>query len=174
MGGSEFGQELLITAFSIFGGVLGGGIVTLLIQKRMRDDAKKDTIKNMIESIDAELKDAQEGVKKFNKDPIKWDNSNLEFRGGEKPWILRPAYDSAVNSGNFSLLDKTLQKEIPSAYLSIDAINFYADHIRNFIFAPAPGIRTVRFTADELCIKLEKNVTILDGKLEKLLPKLNC
>ena len=170
MGELEFGQELLITAFSIFGGVLGGGALTLWIQKRIRDDAKKDTIKNMIESIKEELENAQKGVEEFKNDPVKWKDSNAEFKG-EKPWILRPAYDSAVNSGNFSLLDKTLQKEIPSAYLSIDVINFYSDQIRKFIFTPA-GIGGIKFMADELCAKLSDNVTILDGKLEKLLPKL--
>jgi len=165
----EFGQQLFITAIGVAAGVLGGGYATLRIQKRMQDDAKKETVKNMIESIKEELEDANEGIKKFKENPVKWDKS-WEFKG-EKPWILRPAYDSAVNSGNFTLLDRSLQKEIPSAYLSIDAINFYSDRIRKFLYQPV-GDRGANFTANELCIKVEDNVKKLDEKLKKLLPKL--
>ena len=165
----EFGQQLLITAIGVAGGVLGGGYATLMIQKKMKNDEKKDIVNDLIESIKKELEDAKEGVEKFKKNPVKWDKS-WEFKG-EKPWVLRPAYDSAVNSGNFTLLDRSLQKEIPSAYLSIDAINFYSDRIRKFLYQPV-GDRGANFTADELCIKLEENVSKLDEKLKKLLPKL--
>jgi len=166
----DFWQQLFLTALSIFGGVLGGGYLTLRIQKKMNNDAKKDIVKITIDSIKQELEDAQEGIEKFNKNPVNWNDAHVEFRG-EKPWILRPAYDSAVNSGNFNLLEKTLQKEIPSAYLSIDAINFYSDQIRKFIFTPA-GIRGISFTAGGLCIELKKNVSKLDTKLQNLIPKL--
>jgi len=64
-----------------------------------------------------------------------------------------------------------LQYEIPSAYLSIDVINFYSDQIRKFVFKPA-GLKGMTFTANELCIKLKDNVRDLDNKLKELLPKL--
>lgn len=166
----DFWQQLFLTALSIFGGVIGGGYLTLRIQKRMNNETKNDIIKNIIDSIKQELEDAQEGIKKFNENPVEWKEQNMIFVG-EKPWILRPAYDSAVNSGNFNLLSKTLQKEIPSAYLSIDAINFYSDQIRKFVFAPA-GIREITFTAGRLCMELTKNVLKLDTKLQNLIPKL--
>ena len=166
----DFWQQLFLTALSIFGGVLGGGYLTLQIQKKMNNDSKKDIVKITTDSIKQELEDAQEGIEEFNKNPVKWHEPNTEFRG-EKPWILRPAYDSAVNSGNFNLLEKILQKEIPSAYLSIDAINFYSDQIRKFTFTPA-GIQGISFTAGQLCIKITENVSKLDTKLKNLIPKL--
>jgi len=165
----EFGEQLLITAIGVGAGVLLGGYTTLRIQKKMNDDAKADTIKNILQAIKGELEDANKGIEKFKKNPARW-NKSWKF-DGEKPWILRPAYDSTVNSGNFTLLEKSLQKEIPSAYLSIDAINFYSDRIRKFVYEPLGARGSANIIADELCEKLEENINKLDKKLKKLSPK---
>ena len=170
MSAEELAQEFVVTFVGIAGGIIGGAYASLRIQQKMKSDSEKGVVKNMIESIKEELDDAKKGIGAFKKDPVKWDKSNGEFKG-EKPWILKPAYESAVNSGNFVLLNKTLQKDIPKAYLSIDAINFYSDLIRRFVFSSG-GIKRVDFTADDLCIKLEKNVKKLDDKFSELLPKL--
>ena len=167
----EFGKQFFLNFGSISLGIVGGAFASFLVQKRMKNGEKNETKKNMIKSIKKELDDAKEGVDEFNKNPIQWIEASVEFKG-EKPWILKPAYDSAVNSGNFSLLDKDLQKDIPSAYLSIDAINFYSDLIRRFIFTTG-GLKKPNILAGDLCIELAKNVKKLDEKLEKLLPKLN-
>lgn len=166
----EFGQQFFLTALSIAGGIVGGGYMTLQISRKMRNAALKDSMKNMIESIKQELEDAKEGVEKFKQDPAKWNSELLLFKG-EKPLILKPAYDSAVSSGNFVLLEKSLQKGIPSAYLTIDAINFYSNQIRRFTYQQ-PGIWGIERTATALCDELDKNVRKLDDKLGKLLPKL--
>jgi len=129
----EFGEQLLITAIGVGIGVLLGGYATLRIQQKMDKDSRQKSIKNVKNSIKEELSNAKEGIEKFKKKSVEWNDQNQEFRG-EKPLILTPAYDSAINSGNFSLLDSSLQTEIPSAYLSIDAINLYTDLIRKFIF----------------------------------------
>ena len=165
-----FLSQLVATLIGVLFAVIGGGVITLWIQQRMKESTVNEIIKNTIISIREELEDAKKGVEKFKKNPVKWDKS-WKF-DGEKPWILKPAYDSAVNSGNFTLLEKSLQKDIPSAYLSIDVIDFYSERIRRFVYEPLGARGNANIIADELCAKLEKNVKALDEKLEKLLPKL--
>ena len=161
-----FGYQLVATLIGVGGGVFGG----LAVDRWRR---KKDIIKTrnqFIDSVAEELKNAQEGVKKFRKNPAKWEKMNNEMVG-EKPLILKPAYDALVHSGNFGLLNTNLQTGLASAYLSIDAINFYSDLIRRFDFN-TNFIRGVDFTANEICDKLGDNVEKLAAKLESLIPEL--
>jgi len=163
-----FWDQIIITFIGVTAGVLLGGFATLLIQKKMNGDTKKEISENMRKSISDELNDAQKGIEAYRKDTPKWDVTKHAVTG-EKPWILKPAYESAINSGNFIILDRKLQMDIGSVYLSIDAINFYADQLRR---TPV-GINTDTNMAFDISQKLSANVNKLEEKLKKIIPKLN-
>jgi len=160
--GIQFGTIVLAVGLGLVG--------AMWWDRRKKTENEKITRNNTLDSLLDELEDAKEGVDRFMNDRLEWNQANLNFKG-EKPWILKSAYETAINSGNFSLLERSLQTEISKAYLSIDAINFYCNLVRLF-FNVAFSLKGVVPTADMYCKKVFDNVNKLDGKLQKLIPKI--
>ena len=160
--GIQFGAGVLAVGLGLVG--------AMWWDRRKKTENEKITRNNTLDSLLDELEDAKKGVDRFMKDRLEWDQDNLDFKG-EKPWILKPAYETAINSGNFSLLERSLQTEISKAYLSIDAVNFYCNLVRTFANA-ANLLKGYQITAEMYCKKVFDNVNKLDGKLQKLIPKI--
>lgn len=137
---------------TIAGAALGLG-AAMWWDRRKKEEEIKHTTKHTIDSLIEELKVAQRVINDpTNPVEMKWDSSTQQFKGSYLT-VSTPAHDSAVNSGNFSLLSETLQTEIADVYLLLRESNSINEQILRFYTAP---IYTHQNLAEREANKLSK------------------
>lgn len=137
---------------TITGAAVGLG-AAMWWDRRKKEEEIKHTKTHIIDSLIEELKVVQ-GVLNdpSNSVEMKWDTSTQQFKGSYLT-VSTPAYDSAVNSGNFSLLSEFLQTEIANVYLIVRESNSINEQILRFYTTP---IYTHHSLAEREANKLSK------------------
>lgn len=148
----EISVQLLAT---LVGALVGFGLA-LKQDRKKKAEEKQETVNHLIESITEELSNiirvTTEQDVKFD-DIMKWDSEKHGFVG-KRFLITTPAYDSAVNSGNFVLLPTDLQTRLSNIYNCIDGCKSIMEEIAKFYSTPV-------FTdkmADNVANNIRKNL----------------
>ncbi len=173
-------DQLIISLIGAgFGAVVGAYFGLKLARNWDREKKKEEEseIKNrVLDAIIEELKSFQPMVepqsKKFAK--LDWNSNDRDFTGIYIT-ISTPAFQSAVNSGNFSLLPPLLQTELGQVYITLDECKLLNDQAENFyatgIFASNPS-NTLNREANRICSTFNNKIADLRGELNKVIPKL--
>lgn len=165
---SGFIPELIAT----FIGAGVGFAAAMLWDRKKTEEEIKHTKNHMINAIIEELKVIQNELNDPNKPvDVKWDKASHEFLGG---YVLMstPAFESAVNSGNFSLLETSLQTELGDLYLTIQNCNFYTEQIVRFYTAPIYHTNLAEREANKLANLMNEKLSQLRQGIKQVLPKL--
>jgi hypothetical protein len=157
---------------TILGATLGLG-AAMWWDRRKKEEEIKHTRTHILDSLIEELKVVQEVLNDpANSVEMKWDTSTQQFKGSYLT-VSTPAYDSAVNSGNFSLLSESLQTKIADVYLLVRESNAINEQILRFYTTP---IYTHNNLAEREANKLSKFQNIkmseLRGSINELLSTL--
>src|SRR5438445_8139560 len=94
---------------TLIGAFVGFSFVMLWDRKKKRDDMEQTKV-SMLDAIIVELKTVQTEILTPSIPKIEW-MSMQKYFSGKRTSVPTTAFQSAVNSGNFSLLSSLLQKE---------------------------------------------------------------
>ena len=112
-----------LLGITIAGGIFVGIVSSLIVQFIIKAIEKKGIVSNMKESIKQEIEENIGSIQDEDltlKKKGKWDTTNIKV-------FTTASYESAVNSGNFTLLDKELRKKISELYTFIHLANRHSD-----------------------------------------------
>jgi hypothetical protein len=160
---------------TLIGAFVGFSFVMLSDRKKKREETQQTKIR-MLDAIIEELEDFQKMVdpQKTNPAKLDWNNSTRDFVGTYIT-ISTPAFQSAINSGNFSLLIPSLQTELGNIYLTLDQCKLFNDQAISFystsIFASNNGTVVDR-EANRICNNFNIRISDLRSQLQTILPKL--
>jgi len=131
----------------------------------------------MLEAIIEELTSFEQMVDPKSINPVKldWNPSIRDFQGYHIS-VSTPAFQSSVNSGNFSLLPSKLQTQLGNLYLTLDDCKLYNDQALNFystpIFSFSNDQNVVNREATRICTNFNDKISKLRGQIKEILPKL--
>jgi len=122
---------------TLMGALIGFGLALWSDRKKKRE-AKQEKINHMIKSITEELQEIMqvptEKKVKFS-ELMDWNKQKRLFEGKFFS-MTTPAFESAVNSGDFILLSTELQSKISGVYSRIYDCQRDMDNISNFYTTP--------------------------------------
>jgi len=165
----DFLSQLIATLI----GVLIGFGGAFYLNSRNSNESVKIRKENTIKAIHEELRTVQKAIEDLvDKGEIKWIQKDLEFQGA---WISisTPAFQSSVNSGDFSLLDTKLQTEIGMVYLAIDELQMFTQQRMQYPFTVVMQSTEAEKEANNIVQHTNQIVSRLHNELVVLLPKLN-
>lgn len=166
--GIDFSIQITAT---LFGALIGFALALKQDRKKKAED-KHDAILHIIEGIEEELDDiikvTTEERAKFE-EIMKWDSQKHGF-AGKKFLITTPAFESAVNSGDFILLPTKLQSEISGIYNRIYDCRDSMQAIAKFYTTPAFTTSMAEHMAGNLRTNLFDNLEQLKKDYAEFLP----
>ena len=164
--------EVTIQLLSTLVGVLVGFVVAMTWDRKKKHEEIQETKNHIIDALIEELKTIQNGFSDKEKiGNMRWNGTKHEFQGSF-PIMSTPAYESAINSGNFSLLSTPLQTEVGTLYLAIHCCNSLVEQILKFYTTSIFPTNYGSIEANRLCDDGNPRMfKILDG-IKELLPKL--
>ena len=161
-------EDFILTSISIAVGIIGGAYASLRVQRKMKNDEKKEIVTNVKNAIKQEIQG--------NVDTIKREDLSLDKSDGWKSVSMKylqiPSYESSVKSGNFILLNDELRKKISGLYTNIHIANNQADQLSKSTFTitenTAKFDRMFKKQLGFLKKKHEEILTTSNSILEKL------
>ncbi|GEM_PF-2365134 len=164
----EFGRDLLAVGVGAFLGYL-------FARWADREKSKEEIgrIKNhMINSISEELKVIEKALGDTSQPvDVTWNNTNRRFEGSYM-MMSTPAFEAAVNSGNFTLLSTSLQTYLSTIYLTIQGCNIYTQEIVRFYTAPIYTTERAEGEANRLVSAMNGKLSELRKEIPEVLPEL--
>lgn len=140
---------------TLVGALIGFGLALRYDRKKKKED-KQEAIKHIVESITEELQDitkiTTEETVKFS-ELMQW-NPTKRVLEGKTFSISTPAYDSALNSGNFLLLPTELQTRLSAVYNRIYECERSMTALKNFYSTSA----YTTSNAGDIAINLHTNL----------------
>lgn len=158
----DLGTQLLISIIGAGAGAYFGLVLARRWDRRKRQEEINQTEKDTINSLLDEMSNNNQKLKSPRDNIDNW----TQVIGYEQYRVLslsKTAFDSVVNSGNFSLLPKDMQTKVSKLYLSIEYCNSLAEKMENIHATHVYGFN--RPQADNLINSIWH---ILDKKYEEL------
>ena len=172
----DYVLQLLISIIGAGVGAIVGAYFGLFFARRVDREKEKEQrkiIKNLtLDAIIEELKTLQKEII-YPSTKVEW-HPTQRFFDGARIHVITPAFESAVNSGNFSLLSPSLQTSLGYVYLRIRNCELYNDQIDNFYFTPmfANNTPEVNREATRLVTKFNEHMELLRKEITEILSKL--
>jgi hypothetical protein len=166
-------EDLIVQLVATLVGVIIGFIVAMAWDRKKDKEEQDRTLSLILDAIIEELKSIQKPLNDPNKPPkFQWKQSDHDFDGIHIS-VLTPAFESAVNSGNFSLLPPPLQTELGYVYLTLSDTKTFNDQIMTFYTTPiyTDNVLSSR-EAKKLCINYNDSVQKLRQEINEVIPKL--
>ena len=164
--------DLILLGLSIAGSVFAGVLTPILIRRKMNQADTNEIIANVKQAIKDELTHNQKHLKKEDTTSTK---EGIETK--TTIWHIETyAFESAVKSGNFILLNSELRKLISEVYALAHIVNRQGDLISKLTF-------TIKTTDLEVAnynriFEIQKNAFVekhseIVKKIDALIPKLS-
>jgi hypothetical protein len=165
-------DEFMIHVVAAFVGAGLGLGAAMWWDRRKRHEEIKHSKDHMIDSLIEELKVIQNVVgNSVSPIEMRWDTSSHQFTGSYLA-MSTPAFDSAVNSGNFNLLSTALQTQLADLYLVIKECNSISEQILRFYTTPIYTHDLAEREANKLAKFLELKIAEMRDTLGKAFPAL--
>ncbi len=165
---TSFILQLSATLIGVGGGIAGG----LWHDRRTRNQEKKETLLNTLDSILEELKNFQEGTKDFKGNAIRWNDDENSFNGRMKSYTS-PGFESAVNSGDFRLLSPKLQVELGYVYNKVTKVENINRQIWDFHLSPIYTHKELaKREAERICRVMKSEINKLEQSVNDVIPNL--
>ncbi len=175
---SDFLIQLLISIIGAgVGSIIGAYFGLRFARKWDRQKRKEETQQTVINTLDAIIEEIKTIKKEYFEQKnifLSW-NSVAKNIDGISIMIRIPAYESSVNSGNFSLLKPSLQSILARLYLRLDRCIFYSNQVMNFYTTPifaSNNTAIVDREANRITNKFNEHMTALRDEIDEILPKL--
>lgn len=165
----DFWVQLLAT---LIGVGIGFGL-PLFVDWIKKDQRIKETKKRILSAIIEELESSKNGLEdpKFQKTIMSWHGKPDGFVGGYLI-ITNPAYDSAINSGEFSLLPPATQTELGECYNKLIDFSEIMKKMLDFYTTPVFTTDLADKQAEKLLNNFHTRLSNLIKSINDILPKL--
>lgn len=158
---------------TLIGAFVGFSFV-MLWDRRKRYDETKQIMRNILEAMIEELSDIKKGMNapEYLSKKMNWRGKPEGFQGAYIT-ITIPAFETAVNSGNFSLLKPCLQTKIMYCYNRITDLKTDMERMTSFYSTPIYLTDLADFQAKVLTENFDKRTKSALDEIEKTLPELH-
>jgi len=165
--------------FQLFAALLGAGtgayfgfhLARKWERRKDQEDVNKKKI-HTVESIVEELRVMKENLDTEDYGNVRWSGQDKKFYGYYGT-VSRPAYDSAISSGNFSLLPSKIQTKIADVYLTMQTMYDYNIQIRKFYSSSTYTTNNlVNDVANELADQSNKQTLQFHRAVNEVIPEL--
>jgi predicted PurR-regulated permease PerM len=165
-------KEILIQLLSTLIGALVGFVLAMALNRHEEKRQTRKTRDQVIDSIVEELSQTQNGLKNLSTNfDIRWDKTEKRFIG-TFGLASRSAFESVVNSGNFTLLSASLQTRVSETYQRIELFNSDIMQIQTFYMTSVYQSESAEDEATNLVSRLNETIQKLQKDIGELIPKL--
>ena len=166
-------DQFIIPLFATLIGVLAGFLLAILGNKRFKKSELKQTQKNLVKSLIAELNDMKKVLEKDrDTNPIKWKEAEHEF-SGHYFTISFSSFDNAINSGELSLLPPDLQVKLSHINNKFQDYSKLIDQILTFHTTAVFASNLATKTANVLVKNVNSRFDSIKNDIEEFVPKLS-